>query len=149
MQDEGFNSYLCTMKILAIDYGAKRCGIAETDELQMIASPLTTVSTERLTEFLEDYLKENSVEMVVIGQPFREDGGLNPLEKSIRRFIKTLNERFPGLKIEREDERYTSKLAFDAMLSGGVKRKRRRDKALVDKISATIILQSYLENRKS
>ncbi len=136
------------MKILAIDYGTKRCGIAETDDMQWIASPLTTVATEKLMDFLSEYLRQNRVEAVVIGKPYREDGSLNELEKKICRFIETFKKNYPSVRIDREDERYTSKMAFDAMITGGVKKKRRRDKALVDKISAAIILQSYLENRK-
>jgi len=135
------------MKIIAIDYGKKRSGIAETDDLQLIASPLTTVETEGLMDFLEKYLAQNKVETLVIGEPLREDGGYNEIEKDIRAFIKRLKKKFPGLHIDREDERYTSKLAVEAMVKGGVPKKKRRRKGMTDKVSAALILQDYL-NRK-
>ncbi len=136
------------MKILALDYGKKRTGVAETDDLQMIASPLTTVQTDVLLDFLDKYLKENQVETIVIGEPLREDGTHNELETDIIRLIKKLNKKFPSIKIEREDERYTSKMAFQSLIEGGAGRKKRRDKSLTDRVSAAIILQDYLNRKK-
>jgi len=136
------------MKILALDYGKKRTGIAETDDLQLIASPLTTVPTAALWNFLEKYLSENRVETLVIGEPLREDGTYNEIEREIRSFIKRFRKQYPHIRIEREDERYTSKLAVRTIVEGGVPKKKRRDKTLTDKISAAIILQDYL-NAKS
>ena len=135
------------MKILALDYGRKRCGFAETDDLQMIASPLSTVETRLLWEFLEAYLRDNRVETLVVGEPFREDGSHNPLEDDIRGFIRKFTKKYPGVNIVRQDERYTSKMAFDAMIAGGLGRKKRRNKATVDKVSAALILQDYLTGR--
>lgn len=132
-------------KLVAIDYGKKRCGIAETDSLQIIASGLTTVETPKMQAFIVDYLNKNQVDCLVIGEPKRLNDELSEIEKSIEPFINFVRKRFPKLKIEREDERFTSKLALDSMIAGGVKKMKRRDKALVDKVSATLILQSYME----
>lgn len=134
-------------RILAIDYGNKRCGIAATDPLQLIASGLDTVSREELLKFLEDYFQKEEVECLVIGLPLRLNNELSEVEVEIQKLIEQLNKKHPQLRIEREDERFTSKLAFDSMLKGGVKKQKRRDKALIDKVSATIILQSYMERR--
>ncbi len=133
------------MKIIAIDYGLKRTGIAETDDLQMIASPLTTVETKNIFEFLDKYLKENQVETLVIGEPLKEDGTYNELELDIVKFIDKLKKKYPALRIDREDERYSSKLAFQTLIDGGAGRKKRRNKALTDMVSAAIILQDYLK----
>ena len=130
---------------MAVDYGRKRTGLAETDDLRLVASPLTTVETAGLWSFLDDYLRHNRVERLIVGEPLREDGTHNPLEADIRGFIKKFRKRYPGIAVEREDERYTSKMAFDAMIAGGLGRKKRRDKALVDKISAALILQAYMD----
>ncbi|NPA43097.1 MAG: Holliday junction resolvase RuvX [Chlorobi bacterium] len=135
------------MKILAIDYGKKRTGIAETDDLQLIASPLTTVDTSRLWDFLKKYLEENRVETLVVGEPLREDGTYNEIEKDIRAFLKRFAKAYPHIRIEREDERFTSKMAVRAMVEGGVPKKKRRNKALTDKVSAALILQDYLNRR--
>ncbi len=131
-------------KLLGIDYGKKRTGIAETDDLQIIASGLTTVETTILMAFLEDYMKKNEVEKIIIGESLDLDGNPNPIEKDILEFIKKFKEKYPDIEVLREDERYTSKMAFEAMIKGGVKKKKRRNKALVDQVSATLILQSYL-----
>ena len=136
------------MKILALDYGRKRSGLAETDELQMIASPLTTVETARLWDFLEKYLAANAVETLVVGEPLREDGTHNDLENDIRKFISRFRKKYPHIAVARQDERYTSKMAFDAMIAGGLGRKKRRNKATVDKVSAALILQDYLAGKK-
>jgi putative Holliday junction resolvase len=134
-------------RIVAIDYGSKRCGIAATDPLQLIASGLDTVNRGELLQFLEAYLKKEEVECLVIGLPLRLNNELSAVESDIQKLIEQLKKKYPQLRIEREDERFTSKLAFDSMLKGGVKKKKRRDKALIDKVSATIILQSYMERR--
>lgn len=131
-------------KVVAIDYGKKRCGIAETDSLKLIASGLTTVETKSLQAFMLDYLNKEEVDCLVIGEPRRFNNELSEIENQIQPFINFIKKRFPDLKIAREDERFTSKLAMDTMIKGGVKKMKRRDKGLVDKLSATIILQSYL-----
>ncbi len=131
-------------KLLGIDYGKKRTGIAETDDMQIVASGLTTVETPKLLDFLAEYLQQNQVEKIIIGESFTLEGDHNPIEKDITKFIKKLQHRYPDIKIIREDERYTSKMAFDAMIKGGVKKKKRRNKALIDQVSAALILQSYL-----
>ena len=134
-------------RILSIDYGAKRCGIAVTDPLQIIASGLTTVNTPELLDFLNNYFEKENVERVVIGYPQKLENQRTPDSVPlIKNFIKKFKKKFPNLLIEKEDEHFTSKMAVDAMIMGGVKKMKRRDKALVDKISAAIILQSYLEN---
>jgi len=134
-------------KVLAIDYGQKRVGIAATDDLQIIASGLTTVHSKDVIAFLEDYLAKNNVECIVVGDP--KDLKNNPAESArfIEPFVKHLSRKFPHIKIERVDERFTSKMAFQTMIDSGLKKKARQNKALVDEISATIILQSYLESK--
>lgn len=131
-------------RILAIDYGTKRTGIAVTDELQLIASGLTTVATGELLPFLKKYVAEEHVEKILIGEPKRMDNTPSDVESHILKFIEQLREAFPQLPLERVDERYTSKMAFQTMLDSGLKKKQRRNKALLDEISATIILQNYL-----
>lgn len=132
-------------KIVAIDYGAKRTGIAETDALKIIASGLTTVETKDLQSFIETYLNTEDVECMVIGKATRRSGEESEIESKIVPFINFVKKRFPNLKIEREDEGFTSQIAFQSMIDGGLSKKKRRDKALVDKISATLILQRYME----
>ena len=134
-------------KILAMDYGAKRTGIAVTDEMQIIASGLTTVATGSLLDFLASYLKEEQVELFLIGEPRKHDNSPSEIEAEIRPFISKLQSKFPGIPVERVDERFTSKMAFQSMIDGGLSKGKRRDKALIDEISATIILQSYLSAR--
>ncbi len=131
-------------RILALDYGTVRTGIAVTDELQLIASGLTTVETKELIPFLDDYLKKESVERIVVGLPKQMDNTASESEESIQEFLKKLEAKFPSMPLERQDERFTSKMAFQSMLDSGMKKKKRRDKALVDEISATLILQAYL-----
>lgn len=131
-------------RILALDYGKVRTGIAVTDELQLIASGLTTVETKELIPFLDDYLKKESVERIVVGLPKQMDNTASESEESIQEFLKKLEAKFPSIPLERQDERFTSKMAFQSMLDSGMKKKKRRDKALVDEISATLILQAYL-----
>ena len=132
-------------RILAIDFGNKRTGIAVTDKLQMIASSLTTVETKNIISFLQDYMKKEEVECIVIGQSINLDNTDNEIEKNIQSFIVDLKKIFPQMKIERIDERFTSKIAQRTILDSGIKKMERRNKSLVDKVSATIILQSYLE----
>lgn len=131
-------------RILAIDYGTKRTGIAVTDELQLIASGLTTVSTRELMDFLKKYIASENVETIVIGEPRQKDGTPSEVEAAIRKFITSFSKVFPNMKLERADERYSSKRAFQAMIDSGLKKKQRQNKALIDEISATIILQDYL-----
>jgi len=135
-------------KILAIDYGQKRVGLAATDDLQIIASGLTTVHVKDIITFLEDYLAKNEVECIVIGEA--KDLKNNPSESArfIEPFVKHLSRKFPTIKLERVDERFTSKMAFQTMIDSGLKKKARQNKALIDEISATIILQSYMERKK-
>jgi putative Holliday junction resolvase len=132
-------------RILAIDYGLKRTGIAVTDDLQLIANGLTTVETKSLMIFLQDYLQKENVEKIIVGEPRQMDYSHSSIEPAIRQFIAEFKKKVPAVKFERFDERFTSKLASQAMLAAGYKKKDRRNKELVDKVSATIILQSYLE----
>lgn len=132
-------------QILAIDYGSKRTGIAVTDNLKLIASGLTTVDTPKLKEFIITYLTKEKVDIVVIGEPINLSGELSEIEHQIRRFIHFLTTKFPDLTIERQDERFTSKMAFQSMIDGGLKKKQRQDKAMIDKVSATLILQAFME----
>lgn len=134
-------------RIIAIDYGTKRTGIAVTDELQLIASGLTTVATKELIPFLKKYFAEEDVEMMVIGEPKRMSGEASDVEVDIVRFRESVEKIFPTIRIVRQDERFTSKMAFQTMIDSGIGKKKRQNKALVDQISATIILQEYLYNK--
>lgn len=131
-------------RILALDFGTKRTGIAVTDELQLIASGLTTVPTKELLSFLENYFSTEAVELVLIGEPKRMDNTASESEKPIQEFLSEFSKRFPDKRVERVDERFTSKIAFQSMIDGGMKKKQRKKKELIDQISATLILQSYL-----
>lgn len=135
-------------RILAIDYGKKRTGIAVTDPLQIIANGLTTVPTHELMNFLMEYLKKEPVERIIIGHPKQMNNEDSENMKNIVPFINRLKKILPDMPVELVDERFTSVLAHQTMLAGGLKKKDRQNKALVDEISATIILQSYLESRK-
>ena len=134
-------------RILAIDYGLKRTGIAVTDELQIIASGLTTVNSDELLPFLKDYIAKENVELFIVGKPKQMDNTDSESEVLIVPFLEKLAKEIPAIPIERVDERFTSKMAFQTMIDGGLKKKQRRNKALVDEISATIILQSYLYSK--
>ncbi len=134
-------------RIIAIDYGTKRTGIAVTDELQLIASGLTTVATKGLLSFLKEYFAKEKVEAMVIGEPKRMSGEASDVEEDIVRFRESVIKTFPSLTIIRQDERFTSKMAFQTMIDSGIGKKKRQNKALVDQISATIILQDYLYNK--
>ena len=131
-------------RILALDYGEKRTGIAVTDPLQMIASGLATVPTPELLNYLEDYTRAEEVERIVVGQPRQRDGRPSEVEGAISDFLSALAKRLPGIPVSRQDERFTSKMAARSLVEGGVKKKKRRDKAALDEISATLILQSFL-----
>ena len=134
-------------RILALDYGTKRTGIAVTDELQLIASGLTTVETNSLFSFLKHYFEAEQVELVLVGEPKQKDGTHAKVEEEIQQFLKQFSETFPVLPVLRRDERFTSKMAFQTMIDSGLKKKQRQNKALIDEISATILLQSYLSTR--
>ncbi|CAA0230359.1 Holliday junction resolvase RuvX [Tenacibaculum maritimum] len=134
-------------RILAIDFGKKRTGIAITDDLQIIASGLTTVNTNELISFLKRYVQKETVELFLIGKPKQMDNTDSESEVLILPFIEQLSKEFPNLPIERVDERFTSKMAFQTMIDSGLSKKQRRNKALIDEISATIILQSYLYSK--
>lgn len=134
-------------RILAIDYGKKRTGIAITDELQIIASGLTTVATSELMDFLKKYIKDEAVELFVLGEPKQMNNEISESEALILPFIETLKKEIPEIPVKRVDERFTSKMAFQTMIDSGLGKKKRQDKGLVDEISATIILQSYLYNK--
>ena len=132
-------------KIIALDYGAKRTGIAVTDELQIIASGLTTVETPKLLSFLEDYFQKNKVEAIVIGYPTRLDGSDTHNTKPVEELAVKLKNKFPAHAIHLEDERFTSSIARQSMLDMGMKKKNREKKELLDEISAVFILRSFLE----
>ena len=136
-------------RILAIDYGRKRVGLAVTDPEQIIANRLTTVSTHTIWDFLKEYFQKENVETVVVGYPRQMNNKASESVRYINPFLKRFQKVYPNLKLEIIDERFTSKLAFQTMIDGGLKREKRRDKALVDTISATIILQSYLEQKRN
>lgn len=135
-------------RILAIDYGRKRTGIAVSDPMQMIANGLTTVATHQLMDFLLNYMQQEKVERIIIGHPKQMNNEDSENMKNIVPFMNRLKKLLPDMPVELVDERFTSVLAHQAMLMGGLKKKDRQNKALVDEISATIILQSYLESKR-
>jgi len=134
-------------RILAIDYGIKRTGIAITDELQIIASGLTTISSEMAITFLKNYFSQEKVEKVLIGEPKQMNGLASESTPIIEKFVSDFQNNFPEMKIERVDERFTSKMAFQTMIDSGLKKKQRKNKALIDEIAATILLQDYLTRK--
>jgi len=134
-------------RILALDYGTKRTGVAVTDEMQIIASGLTTVATKELILFLKTYTSEEKVELFIVGEPKQMNYEASESEESITKFLVALTKAIPDIPVKRIDERFTSKMAFQTMIDSGLTKKQRQDKALVDEISATIILQSYLYNQ--
>jgi len=134
-------------RLLALDYGKKRTGIAITDELQLIASALTTVPTSELLHFLKKYTETEKVVGFIVGEPKQMNNTPSESEAFIAPFLVRLAKAFPNIPITRQDERFTSKMAVQSLIAGGVKKKKRSDKALIDEISATLILQAYL-NRK-
>jgi putative holliday junction resolvase len=131
-------------RILAIDYGLKRTGLAVTDPLQIIATGLTTVESRQLIPFLRDYFSREEVQLIVIGEPKNMDDSDTHATPLVEKFIKELEKNFPNIPVKKIDERFTSKMASQAMLDMGLKKKERRNKALVDEIAATILLQDYL-----
>ena len=135
-------------RILAIDYGRKRTGIAVTDTLQMIAGSLSTVETHELLPFLQNYFAKESVEKIVIGYPKTLNNQPAEITADIDNFTKILRQNFPATEIVFFDERFTSKIAFQTLIDSGIGKEKRKNKALIDKISATIILQEYLESTK-
>ena len=135
-------------RILAIDYGKKRTGVAVTDILQIIANGLTTVATPELMDFILKYTEKEPVERIIVGYPKQMNNEDSENMKRITPFVNQLKKKLPNIPVELVDERFTSVLAHQAMLDGGLKKKARQNKALVDEISATIILQSYLESKK-
>ncbi len=132
-------------RILAIDYGSKRCGIAVSDPLRILANGLTTVHSKDLVQFLEDYCKKETVDVIVVGEPKTMMNAKSDSARFIDPFVRHLQKKFPDKKIDRFDERFTSAIAQQTMLMGGLKKKDRQDKETVDMISATIILQGYME----
>ena len=135
-------------RLLALDYGTKRVGIAVTDELQMIASGLCTVRTHDCMDFLIEYLSKESVSTIVMGMPKNLRNQNTDATPYVKGFAKQIRKQFPEMKVELIDERFTSKIAFQSMIDGGLKKKARQDKTLVDEVSATLILQSYMEQQK-
>lgn len=134
-------------RILAIDYGRKRCGIAVTDPLKIIANGLETVATHKLMDFLKEYTSREQVELIVIGQPTQLNGQPSESMRYITPFIDRLKKEMPNMPIEMVDERFTSSIAHQAMIDGGMKKSDRRDKARVDTIAASIILNDYLQSK--
>jgi putative holliday junction resolvase len=132
-------------RVLAIDYGQKRVGLAVTDELRMIAGALETVHSKDVIAFLKDYVERENVDCFVVGYPLTLQNKLSESARFTEPFVKHLQKTFPTIPVERMDERFTSKMATAAILESGAKKKDRQNKSLIDKVSAVIILQSYLE----
>ena len=132
-------------RIMAIDYGRKRTGLAVTDELQFIATGLTTVETSKLTAFLDDYCRKEKVERFVVGEAKHMDNTPSESAQYIEPFVASLSKRFPDIPVSRIDERFTSKMAFQAMIDGGLHKKQRQNKGLIDTVSAVLMLQNYMQ----
>ena len=135
-------------RIIGIDYGEKRVGLAVTDPLKIFASPLKSITPDEWDSFINEFLKTEKIDAFVIGYPVQVNNKPSESVKYIDPFIKKIEKRFPGIPVHLIDERSTSQMAFRSMVDGGVTKKRRRDKAMIDRISAAIILQSYLEKKK-
>ena len=133
-------------RILSIDYGGKRTGLAVTDPLKIIATGLQTVETTKLVSFLKNYFSKEQVELVIIGMPVNWDDTATHATPLVQKFIKEFQKNFPSIPIKEVDERFTSKLASQAMLQMGLKKKQRQNKAMLDEIAATIMLQEYLQH---
>ena len=131
-------------RILSIDFGKKRTGLAVTDPLKIIATGLTTIETPKLLSFLKDYVSKENVERIIIGMPSNLDDSPTHATPLVESFIKQLNKTFPAIPVVEVDERFSSKMASQAMIEMGMKKKRRQNKAMVDEIAATILLQEYL-----
>lgn len=136
-------------RVLSIDYGRKRVGLAVTDPQQIIASRLTTIPTHTIWDFLKEYFQKETIETVVVGYPKQMNNEASEAVRYINPFLKKFQIQYPKMNLEILDERFTSKMAFQTMIDGGLKKQKRRDKALIDGISATIILQSYLEQKRN
>jgi putative holliday junction resolvase len=132
-------------RIIALDYGQKRIGIAVTDELQLIANGLTTVNPNEIMPYLKKYIASETVSCIVVGKPMQMNNTESESEKFITPFLKSLSKQFPDIPVVRIDERFTSKMAFQTMIDSGINKKSRQNKELIDTISATIILQTYME----
>ncbi len=133
---------------MAIDYGGKRTGIAVTDEMQIIASGLTTVETKHIFSFLETYFKTEKVSKIIVGEPKRLNNEASSIGAEINKFVEKLAGLYPQIEIIRMDERFTSKIAFQTMIDSGLKKKQRQNKALIDEIAATILLQDYMSSNR-
>lgn len=133
---------------MAIDYGGKRTGIAVTDEMQIIASGLTTVETKHIFSFLETYFKTEKVSKIIVGEPKRLNNKASSIGAEINKFVEKLAGLYPQIEIIRMDERFTSKIAFQTMIDSGLKKKQRQNKALIDEIAATILLQDYMSSNR-
>jgi putative holliday junction resolvase len=148
--------YLCSFeskdqimgRIMAIDYGQKRAGIAVTDESQIIANGLATVHVKDLMVFLKEYIAREKVECIVIGEPRDMKNLPSDASRFIEPFVKNIRKQFPGIVVERMDERFTSQMAFQTMIDAGLGKKSRQNKELIDTISATLILQSYMDHKR-
>ncbi len=136
-------------RILAIDYGTKRVGVAVSDPLQIIASGLDTVPTEGIFDFLQGYIEKEAVESLVVGMPMHLDGNPAQIADKVLLFIEKFKKIYPDIKVDTQDERYTSVDAKKIILQSGAKRKKRRDKSLVDKVAAVLILQEYMESKRT
>ncbi len=136
-------------RLMAIDYGTKRVGVAVTDEFQIIASGLTTVYSTEIVKFIEDYFSNNEVETLVVGEPKRLNNEAPKVAEAIDNFVRHLKKKFPNTAVVRQDERFTSKLAYQAISQSGMGKKKRQNKELVDEISATIILQGYMDRKNA
>ncbi len=134
-------------QILAVDFGKKRCGLAATDDLRIIASGLDTVETSVLMEYLKKYFEKNTVDEVVIGLPTDLKGNMSEVEQDIQKFIEEFKNEFPEVSVVRFDERFTSKIASYIISQSGKNKNQRKEKGLIDKVSATLILQQYLEQK--
>lgn len=135
-------------QIMAVDFGKKRCGIAATDDMQIIASAVDTVETAKIFSFFKDYFQFNTVEDIVVGLPIDLKGNMNEIETEISIFVNKFQTEYPEIKIHRLDERFTSKMASFVISQSGKGRKKRQEKGLIDKVSATIILQNFLEQKQ-
>ena len=135
------------MRIMAFDYGTKRIGVAVTDPLQIIATALTTVHPEDIFQYLKDYLQQEQVETFVVGKPLQMDGTDSESAQHVVGFVRKLKKEFPTIKVVEVDERFTSKMASSAIAQSGMKKNKKQNKGLVDTISATIILQTYMDTK--
>ena len=135
-------------QILAVDFGKKRCGIAATDDLQIIASSVDTIDTGKIFDFFKNYFQFNKVEAIVVGLPIDLKGNMNEIETEISIFVKSFQTKYPQIEVFRFDERFTSKMASFVISQSGKSKKKRQEKGLIDRVSATIILQNFLEQKQ-